>query len=309
MEGEPQVRSMLGDAVEGGAQRRVLDAMDERGAEIALAMKRAVPFLMRRSVPLEPEPAKIAVARAIQDELEGPVFGVPLATDPGGSRGLLLFDRGAVAFLLDGALGGVPVDEANELEEEGPPKQLTSPQRAVMSRLSEGLLRAVSDALASLGVRLRRLPASSGTPPEGQFAALTFLLGEGTPRKVVVAVARDALQNAGLGLFSDGKQKDMNASRVPAVLQEVELELVVELGRVRRKLSEVDALKVGDTIRLGVPVRSPVTVQVQGHPILRGRPTTAGTQLAVAIVEKTTSYVSPVDPPSGAEIRVESMSG
>lgn len=297
MEPEGQVRSMLGEAVEGGAQRRVLDAMDERGNDIALAMKRAVPFLMRRSVALEPEPSKIGVARTIQDELEGPIYSVPLATDPGGSRAMLLFDRGAVSFLLDGALGGIPTaEETPELEEEGPPKALTSPQRAVMSRLADGMLRAVSDALASLGVRLRRLPASSGTPPEGQFAAITFMLGEGAPRKVVVAVARDALQNAGLGLFAEGKQKDSNASRVPAVLSEVELELVVELGRVRRKLADIDNLKVGDTIRLGVPVRAPVVVRVQGQPIFRGRPTTSGTQLAVSILEKVTSF-SMVEPP------------
>jgi flagellar motor switch protein FliM len=293
MQEEADVKSMLGDAVEGGAQRRVLDAMDERGTDIALAMKRAIPFLMRRSVPLEPEPSKIGVARALQEELEGPIYSVPLVTDPGGSRAMLLFDRGAVSFLLDGALGGIPADEAQELEEEGAPKQLTSPQRAVMNRLADALLKAISEALGSLGVRLRRLPPSSGTPPEGQFAAITFLLGEGSSRKIVVAVARDALQNAGLGLFSESKQKDTIQNKVPAVLQEVELELVVELGRIRRKLADIDSLKVGDTLRLGVPVRSPVTIQVQGQPMFRGKPTTVGTQLAVSIVERATLWSPP----------------
>ncbi len=284
---------MLGDAVEGGAQKRVLGAMDERAIDIALALKRAVPFLMRRSVSIESTPSRIATARVIQDDLEEPVYSVPLATDPGGSRAILLFNRGAVTFLLDGVLGGTPTNEEPEGAEEEAPVPLTSPQRAVLGRISDAMLRAISDALASLGVRLRRLPPSSATPPEGQFAALTLTLGEGENRKIVLAIARDALQSAGLGLFSESRQKDQSASRIPAVLAEVELELIVELGRVHRRLADVESLKVGDTIRLGVPVRAPVTVHVQGHPIVRGRPTTSGTQLAVAIVERGSAWSPP----------------
>ena len=319
MKSDLPVRSLLGEAVEGGAQRRVLGAMDERAPEIALAMRRGVPFLMRQSVPIEPQGAKLSRARELEHDIAlnaGPVFSVPLATDPGGSRAMLIFDRNAVAFLLEGALGGSP-----EEAEGGDAPELTSPQRAVMGRIADSMLRAVSDSLAPLGVKLRRLPSTTGTPPEGQFAAITFTLGERpaqaaaavdddgftaaeaepssnkAPPCIVFALGRDALSNAGLGLFTEARQRDDSSKRIPAVLSEVELDLVVELGRVRKRLGDIDTLKVGDVIRLGSIVRQPVVLRVQGHPVFRGRPTTSGTQLAVTILERM-SGDSPAAPPS-----------
>lgn len=316
MKSDLPVRSLLGEAVEGGAQRRVLGAMDERAADIALAMRKGVPFLMRQSVPIEPELSKLSRARDLEHDVTlaaGPVFSVPLATDPGGSRAMLIFDRNAVAFLLEGALGGSPDDAEN-----GESPELTSPQRAVMTRIADSMLKAVSESLGPLGVKLRRLPATMGSPPEGQFAAITFTLG-GPPKteaadenavegfgapaeapppsekpqpRIVFALGRDALSNAGLGLFTEARQRDDSSKRIPQVLSEVELDVVVELGRVRRKLGEIDSLKVGDVIRLGSIVRQPVILRVQGHPVFRGKPTTSGTQLAVSILERVTGESS-----------------
>jgi flagellar motor switch/type III secretory pathway protein FliN len=70
---------------------------------------------------------------------------------------------------------------------------------------------------------------------------------------------------------------------VARVIEEVTLELVVELARMRMTLGHLAALKVGDTIRLEVPIGAAVDVRADGHVILRGQPTTNAGQIAIRI--------------------------
>jgi flagellar motor switch protein FliM len=67
------------------------------------------------------------------------------------------------------------------------------------------------------------------------------------------------------------------------VIEEVELELVVELARIRMTLGHLSVLKAGDTIRLDVPVGAAVDVRADGHVVLRGQPTTNAGQIAIRI--------------------------
>jgi flagellar motor switch protein FliM len=278
---EPKViRSLLTDPGQNAAGPRVLSQLDGRARDFESAVRRAVPILMRKGISLDPEPARLCKAAELTVGVTQPLYHIPMATDPGGSRAFIVFDAGAIAYLLEAALGG-------NLEDDnlGPVTEMTSAQKAAMSRVTDPIARLVSDAMFRLGIRLRKLPGESGLPKEGEFAVVTLAIGGNKERRVMIGVTRDALASLAGGVFPTGKRSDA-ASKMPAILSGVELDLVAELGRVRRRLSQIDVLRVGDVLRLDTPVRSPVFVRIQGRPILRVRPTTSGTQLAVHVLEK-----------------------
>jgi flagellar motor switch/type III secretory pathway protein FliN len=258
-------KALLGEAVENGAQKRVLSSLDDRAAPIAAAIRRAVPIFIRRGIEIAHEPTKVGRARDLFDELRGPVYHIPLVTDPGGSRAMLCIEGAATSFLLDAALGALI---------------------AVLHRLADGLVSVISDVVSGAGLRLKRLPPAPIPDNDGELAALTFLLANREDRRIVLAVSRDAIATAGGGTFQPPTKKAASDQRVARILSQVELELVVELGRVRRKLSVIDGFRVGDVLRLDAPARDPLSVRVQGKPILRAQPTVSGTQLAVQVVER-----------------------
>lgn len=84
--------------------------------------------------------------------------------------------------------------------------------------------------------------------------------------------------------------------RIAAVLQDVELQLIVELGRVPLRVGRLASLKVGDTLRLDVPVSGLVSVRADGHELMRGRPTSTGGRIAVKIVPTPTTGVTRHEP-------------
>ena len=268
---------VLGASTAGGAQRRVLGAMDERKEEIVSALRRAIPFLIRKSVEITVEPARLSTSRELKEELGTPSFLVPLATDPGGSRALIGFDAAAIGFILTGVLGGA-------LEDAEPATELTPPQRAVLGGLADQLTKRLSDSFCNAGFGLRRLPASASVPSDAQLATVTISLGEDSPRRGTLAIAREALQMVTSGQFPTSRSAS-DAARVPSILGQAEIEVICELGRLRRTVSEVEALRVGDTIRLDTLVEDALVLHVQNHPILRGHPTTQGTRIAITVTE------------------------
>lgn len=273
------LRALLGEGAISTPQPRVLQLLDERAQDLANAVRRGVPPLLRKGIPVEAKPARLMKSAAALEELKEPWFQVPLATDPGGSRAMIALDAGAISYLLDAAFGG-------DLDESAPIHacDLTAPQRAALGRLVDPIVKLVSDVLAGLGIRLRRLPVSSGPPGEGELACLTLSIGSRKERNIVLAFARDALSAGGGPLL--GSKRDVGEERVTAILSQVELDLVAELGRVRKRVSDIGSFKVGDVLRLDTPIRAPIVIRVQGRPILTGRPTTSGSQLAISVVDK-----------------------
>jgi flagellar motor switch protein FliM len=273
---------LLGGASEAGGVRSALAFVDRHADELAGALRRGVPFLGRRGVPISPAQAEALTLSQLSAELVSPSFSVLLATDPGGSRGALFFDAAACAFLLDGALGG---DGSQPPVLEG--AMLSPAQNALLARVAEAVVATASAQLAGLaGFRLLRLPNTPGaTPADSPAIALRLGLGEGAAfGTVVLALGRDALLAS--SATAQVARREAIEPRVAATLDEVELEVVAELGRVRMRLDKLSALKVGDVIDLDVPVGGVVKVRAGNCFLLDGHPTTSGSQVAIRVARR-----------------------
>jgi flagellar motor switch protein FliM len=277
--GDPQRVQLLRFALEGERVRKAAKLLEHESPRLAAALKRAIPFLSRRGVPIT-----LAYARAtpIADLLEGvprPIHATHLITTPHSARGALLLDAGAIAMFLDGVLGGdgqtVPVLS---------PSGLTGPQAALISRLSGGIVRAFSETLSTaMGLRLecRSADVDEATAESAPIACVLEFGAEDRVGRVMLLLPKEVLL-----AYADKSEPPPGpdfGSRIAALLQDVEIDLVAELARVRMRVGDVSRLKVGDTLRLDVPVSGWVSVRADERELLRGRPTTSGGRIAVKI--------------------------
>ncbi len=275
-EGNP-LPGILGGVAGSSPRPRIAQLLDDHANEIGAALRRAIPALMRKGVPITKEPARVDKVGPLLAGLAGPYYHVPLATDPGGCRAMLILDAGAIAYLVDVSLGA-PTDTPQA----SIAADLSGMQKAALATLVAPMIRLISDVTAGFGVRLQRLPPSIGAPEEGEFAYLSFRIGSGSGRNLIVAFARDAVSaTAGVRV----SPTEMAEVRVPSILATVEVEVSVELGRARRRLVDVGRLKVGDFIRLDTALRAPILIRVEGHPVMIGQPTANGEELAVRIID------------------------
>jgi len=124
-------------------------------------------------------------------------------------------------------------------------------------------------------------PDGDDATSEGAPIACSFELGSGEQiGRVVLLVAKEALLGSVDEKDATAQLPDTDVARV---VDEVELDLVVELARLRMTIGQLSSLRAGDTIRLDVPVGAAVDVRADGHAVLRGHPTTHAGQIAIRI--------------------------
>ena len=158
----------LAFAMDGDRVRRAANVLEKERGRLESALRRAVPFLARRGIPVTLGYAKAMPLSAVLQDIEAPIHVTRLAVQPGDGRGAMVFDAGVLALLLDGVLGGDGTSTP-KLESEG----LTPPQFAVVQGVVTTILRALGETLHTrLGVRLEPLP---GTGPNAEAG------GEGVP--------------------------------------------------------------------------------------------------------------------------------
>lgn len=263
------------EVVDEDPKERATAELDVRSATLAAALRRAVPFLFRGGHPVTADAAEATTLAALEEELGTPRHVLPLRIEPDGVAAALLCDAAAVAFLLDGALGG-DGSSPPTLTPEG----LTGPQRALLQRVIAGIVPGFSATLeAGLGLTLRR-PTPPDEPLPKDVTALRFRLGEGgVGGCVALALGRQAM----LAAASPARRSSASDPILTAALGAVEIEIVVELGRLRLTLGEVASLRVGDVLGLPTPVGSAVNVRTDGRMLFRGHPTTSGTHVAVRV--------------------------
>ena len=268
--------------------------MDRAAPELAHAFRRAVPFLTKRRIRLVPGPAQLVRSDELPADLTPPVYVAHLASEPGGARAALLVDGPAVAFLLDGTLGG-DCSRPPAL----PSAKLSGPLAAFMARICQQAALSLSDALAAtVGLKLRPLPGPSGErSTTGSLIALPLEFAppagaeqpedEPAQRKngrVVFAISKSALEGAQTERRTPRAHRP--DPRLTYVVGEAEIELTAELGRMRLCLSRLAALRPGDVLQLDVPLGSPVEVRVRDVVVLRGLPTAVGAHVGVRLVSR-----------------------
>ena len=267
-------------ALEGSRVRRAASVFEREGPRLIAGLRRSVPFLSRRGVPITLSYARAQPLAELVESLGRPLHMTRFMTSPSQGSGALLLDAAAASLLLDGVLGGdgssLPVLS---------PSGLTSPQNALVSGLAGNILRGFSVALdAGVGCQLREgsVPAEEGRVDSAPVTCVLELGDGGVAGRIALALPREAL----LTRSSDADPAAPAAEdpRIRAVMNEVELLLVAELGRIPMPLGRLANLQVGDTLRLGVPVNGLVSVRANGQVLMRGRPTTSGGRLAVKIL-------------------------
>ncbi len=266
-------------ALEGQRIRKAAATLERVGPKLINALRRSVPFLSRRGVGITLTPVRAVPLAELLGTLAKPVHTSKLVVQPGFSAGALFIDAGAASLFLDGVLGG-DGQSLPDLNAGG----LSGPQSALIAGLSANIVRAFSATFAAaLGLSLEPAQGSAGDDHRDESAPLACVLelADGAGH-VVLVLGKEAVLPPGAEPASLAAPAEN--PRIANVLADVELLLVVELGRVPLRVGQLAALKVGDTLRLDVPVNGLVSVRADGHELMRGRPTSSGGRIAVNII-------------------------
>jgi len=261
---DPQIKTL---AQPGGRGRAACAKAAEAGPELAAALKRALPFLARKRVAVTADPTTCtSFAELAADETI--VYTTAFHEKTSNTRGVVLFDEAALARVLDGVLGGGDVITL-------PSPKLTSAQTALASRVGTAILRGLGDVLAGrLGVALE--PSASKEIDAGAAVALTLVLDGGGRISI-------ALPLASIRAEEPSADADRIDPGIEAAMNDVELDVVAELGKVRLSLDTIMKLQVGQVLRLSLPLDERARVSAGGATLFHGRPTASGDVVAVAL--------------------------
>ncbi|MEI8255917.1 MAG: FliM/FliN family flagellar motor switch protein [Deltaproteobacteria bacterium] len=268
---------MLRVTAEGERARRATAVLGREMPRMEAALRRAVPFLARRDVPIAKVPPRSTLLRTALLEVASPFHATQIAIQPGANRGVLVFDAAAIAIFLDGMLGGdgtlLP-----DLAEAG----LTPAQTALVARIASSVVDALNDTLApTLHLRFGLLPpANLDERDESMLVACVLepVVGERRGR-VLFMLPKECLDTVA---EAEPEQLPVSAG-VAAVLDDVEVDMRAELGRIRMSLSDLSMLRVGDTVRLDVGITEAVPVTVGDRTLFSGKPTTSSGRIAIRI--------------------------
>jgi flagellar motor switch protein FliM len=274
--------TLLNVAGDGQRTRRALAVVRRASGDLSNALRRALPFLVRRGAELEIEAIAAVSLHDARANLASPTHTVELVTQPSGAHGAILLDRRAVSMVFDGVLGAEgpppPDDE---------PAELTPTQSAVVRRVIRAIVDAFCDVMVRhAGVRFEPIGAPGESPAEGIPICCRFRIAlHGQEACIVLLLPKDALVGSS-ELPTVIRPTDPDP-RVLATLGEAEIELVAELGRRRFRLSELANLQPGTLLRLDLPLETEARVHVRGRTILSGRPTSHAGQVCVRIARPT----------------------
>lgn len=271
-----------------GSQRHLRAAMSALSGvaeTFGRAARRTLPFLLRQRVRLnlgEPAIGNPSESGAAES---GPCYVVTLAEPEGSGWASLTLNGPCLARLLEGSLGNSQVSEGASLGE-----RLTLAQRVLIAKIAERLGVDFADAIRKeTGLDLKVGGSHALDNDEEETTDLSDALyielsleGEGDPASLVLAISADALDEA----VRDGEETTVAKGdpRVAEALQNVEVPLVAELGRLSLGLRRVVNLKEGQVLRLPTLVENPIPLTVGGIAKFQVAPVTSRGQLAVQII-------------------------
>lgn len=240
--------------------------------------------MVRRRTRLIAAPVAIAETAGEGRGFIGPGFAAAMEADEGPAWGQVILNGPALALIFEGALGGAGDGPARPLNAE-----LTLAQRSLANRIVRSLAQDFVAALteeASLTLQVTSLQALPSDEPlvfsgsDGLVVDCTFEGVEGDAC-ITIAVSAEALEAATREQVVDDTSH--GDPRLTEALQNVEVEVVAELGRVKMGLREVLSVCVGQVIRLTTALDDPVTVRIGGIPKLTGVPVVSRGQLAIDV--------------------------
>lgn len=245
-------------------------AAERRGLEGAV--KRTLPYLVRKKIKVEALEPRAVIFHDALGALLAPLHVTPI--DIAGTRGALVLDGKAIAHGLDGVLGGS--GDLPELD----PSGLSPAQLALSVRLARQLLDGFVPMFAKMGMRVGPVEGDAAGTPGGLLVACAITIGEDDKLGTIcILVPAGAIPEGQPGV---PKVRELQP-KTAAALSNVDVDVVAELGRVRLPLHRLAGLKVGDVVKLSLPLDTVATVRVSNSVLFRGRPTTSGPQIAIAI--------------------------
>ncbi len=248
-------------AIAGERGRAAIARLSTLDAALASALRRALPFLARKRVPITVEKPRCILFEDLQKGGHTRIF----ATEPAGVAGALAVDEVALARIFEGVLGA---------GSNAPRGGFTPAQNALASRLSEAMVRALSLATAKIGAVLDA--KATPPPPTGPAVVATLVIDGGGSIKVALPIAAIAQ--------ADGASPAPAASDgIARAMLDVELDVVAELGKIKLSITALADLKVGDVVRLTLPLDERARISAGGITLFRGRPTTNGELVAIEI--------------------------
>jgi flagellar motor switch protein FliM len=264
--GDAQALVRLG--ADSDATKRACARLDELKRTLEIAVKRSLPYLVQRKVPVTAT-VRAGLFEELTATLSQPRHVTAIRAGKRGS-GAIVLDGRVVALGLAGVLGGK--GDPPELD----PTGLSAAQTALAARLARGLSAAFDEVLARIGARIETL--SEAREPTGLLVACELTLGEGNDAgRILLLLSKDAIA------IERARSDDAISPAAAAAVANVEVELVVDLGRIKVPLAKLAALQVGDVLRLPLAVDAPVRLHVGDKQLFVGRPTTRGSQIAVEI--------------------------
>jgi flagellar motor switch protein FliM len=265
-------------ALEGERVRRAASALEQASTALVSALRRSMPFLARRGGQITLCFARATPLGEILADLSRPIHATHAVVSTG-ARAAIVLDAKAISLVLDGVLGG-----DGKAPPDLDPAGLTTPQVALVSRVMNDIVRSLSEVFTrKFGVSLAGV-APDGDEASSEAAPIACSFEIGGPEylgRVVLLVAKEALL-VGSSDVERPSARNVDA-RICAVVEQVELDIVAELARVRMSVGHLSSLRVGDSIRLDVPVGAAVSLRADGHVVLRGYPTTSAGQIAIRI--------------------------
>lgn len=264
--------------------RAAMHAMGLVGAGFARAARRTLPFLVRRRARLIPLPVSISDALSSVQVIKETTFEVRLEAEESSAWGRLTLNAGALALLLDGALGG---DASNV----GPlTTGLSLAQAALVTRIANSLAQDLCLAVEDqVDIRMKVVAARSlavddpvEIPETDGLTVECFFEGMLEEAVIQISLSAEALEAAAREQAHD-EDPAAGDPRMAEALLDVPVEVMAVLGTLTLGLRHVLTLQVGQVLRLSTALDDAVEVRVGGIPKFAAVPVTSRGQLSVRI--------------------------
>ena len=188
--------------------------------------------------------------------------------DCGGSPGWILWDSITATSWVEAVLTGPPTEKASQDEnedDETPVRRLSRSECRVLERLLECVLNPITDTLG-----LEQSPGTLAQIPE-ELVTLEDVEPGSDPRRLMLHFMIEGQKGSSdLRIYLPGLDENPVATgrtdepvQLPDHLAGVELTLIAILGSVEVPLTELLDLEPGDLIPLGIPVGTPIEIQVE----------------------------------------------